>query len=151
MDRMSADGNAARERVGWSELGRWLAPWLLGGLLAAIAVLGLLAASRAQDEGIYALGFATAGLALLALSWEVKSACDGGTAGLPPLLVEDGATLVVLVAVLAVLAVCGLLLAARSREAAIEVAGYALFGAGLLFAGFNLKHYFDWRERHPPG
>ncbi len=149
---MTAERNVARERVGWDELGRWVAPWLLGAALAAVALLGLLAASRARDDGTYALGFVTAGLAVLALAWQVKSACDGAAPrGMPPLLVEDAATLVVLVAVLAALAVIGLLLAARSREATLEAAGYALFGSGLVFIGWNLKHYFDVQERRPRG
>jgi hypothetical protein len=152
MRGMRDESNAARERVAWREVGRWLAPWLLGLLLMAVALLGLLAASRAEDDGAYAMGFITAGLALLALGWQVKSAFDAPTAtGVPPLLVEDGASLVVLVALLAVLAVAGLLLAARSGEATLEAAGYALFGSGLIFIFWNLKHYFDWHERHPPG
>jgi hypothetical protein len=149
---MVAERNAARERVGWDELGCWVAPWLLGAALAAVALLGLLAASRARDDGTYALGFVTAGLAVLALAWQVKRACDGAASrGLPPLLVEDGASLVVLVAVLAALATIGLLLAARAGEAILAAAGYALFGSGLVFIFWNLKHYFDAQERGPQG
>lgn len=149
---MAADADAARERVGWDEFGRWLAPWLLGALLAAVALFGFFAASRAHDGGSYAVGFITAGLALLALGWHVKSACDGvAPAGLPPLLVDDAGTLVVLVALLAALAVVGLVLAARSTGATLQATGYALFGSGLVFIFWNVKHYFDVRDRRPPG
>ena len=152
MDAMSEEGSPARERVGWQELGRWAAPWLAGALLMAAALLGLFTASRARDAGAYAMGFATAGLALLGLAWLVRRACDSETrlAALP-VLVEDAAALIVLVALLAALAVLGLVLAARAREPMLETTGYALFSFGLVFIFWNLKHYFDAREHRPPG
>jgi hypothetical protein len=152
MDAMREHGLVARERIGWQEVGRWAAPWITGALLMAVALLGLFTASRAGDAGAYLLGFSAAGLALLALAWLVKRACDGEPrpAALP-VLVEDAAALVILIVVLAALAVLGLLLAARAREATVETTGYALFASGIGFIFWNLKHYFDARERRPPG
>jgi hypothetical protein len=140
-----------RERVGWDELMRWVAPWLLGAALVAVALAGLFTASRARSDATYTLGFVTAGLALVALAWQVKCACDGRAYGLPPLLVDDAATLVVLVALLAAEAVAGLMLAARSREVVLQITGYALFGFGLVFIFWNMKHFFDAQERPPRG
>ncbi len=152
MDAMRETPPLARERVGWQEVGRWAAPWITGALLVAVALIGLFTASRAAEGGAYIMGFATAGLALLALAWLVKRACDGETrlAGLP-VLVDDAVALVIVVALLAALAVLGLLLAARAREAVVETTGYALFAFGLVFIFWNLKHYFDAREQRPPG
>lgn len=147
---MTAGREPGGERVGWGDLARWLAPWLLGALLALAALLGLFAASRAPDDGAYALGFATAGLALVALAWLVKRACDGRPLAAPPVLVEDATALAILEALLAALAVFGLLLAAHAGDATVEATGYALFGFGLVFAFWNLKHYFDVREQRPP-
>lgn len=148
---MKNGANQRRERVGWDELGRWVAPWLLGALLAAVALLGLFAASRAADDGACAIGLSTAALALLALAWMIRRAGDGAASLRPlPLLVEDATALVIVVALLALVAVLGLVLAARSGEATLTATGYALFGFGLVFIFWNLKHYFDVRERRPP-
>ncbi|MGO8919567.1 MAG: hypothetical protein ACLQJR_27010 [Stellaceae bacterium] len=152
MDALREEETLAREQVGWRELGRWVAPWIAGAVLVAAALLGLFTASRARDADAYAMGFVTAGLALLALAVQVRHACDGGAlrAALP-VVVEDATALIILVALLAALAVFGLLLAARAGEVRLEVTGYALFGFGLVFIFWNLKHYFDARERRPRG
>jgi small-conductance mechanosensitive channel len=139
---------AMAEHVGWDDLMRWVAPWLLGAALAAAGLAGLFAASRARGEATGTLGFVTAGMALLALAWQVKRACDGRAAyGLAPLLVDDATSLVVLVALLAAEAVVGLVLAARAAQAALQTTGYALFGFGLVFIFWNVKHFFDAQER----
>jgi hypothetical protein len=137
---------SSRDRVGFDELWRWLAPWLVGAFLALAALLGLFTASRAQTDGSYAIGFATAGLALLMLAWRLKRALDGDRAP-ASVLVDDATALVVVIALLTALAVGGLLLAARSGEVVPEAVGYALFGFSLVFIFANLKHYFHRRER----
>jgi CDP-diglyceride synthetase len=136
----------AGDRIPIGELWRWLAPWLLGAFLIGAALLGLLTASRAQDDATYLLGFITAGVALLMLVWRVKTAIEGGGA-VAPVLVDDPAALVIAIGLLAALAVGGLLLAARSGAAAPEAVGYGLFGFCLVFIFANLKHYFDGRDR----
>jgi uncharacterized membrane protein len=149
---MQHEAAPRRERVGIGELWRWAAPWLLGALLVAVTLLGLFAASRARTDGDYAVGLLTAGLALLALGWRIKRALDGETRLAPlPVLVDEGAALVILVALLTVLAVAGLLLAARSGESMLEAVGYALFGFSLVFIFWNLKHYFDRSGDRAPG
>lgn len=152
MDAMQDDGTARAERVGLGELWRWAAPWALGALLVLAALLGFFAASRARDDGDYAMGFVTAGLALLVLAWRIKRASDGAAPLAPlPVLVDDAAALVILIALLAALAIAGLLLAARSGESELEATGYGLFGFSLVFIFWNLKHYFDGRDRGAPG
>jgi hypothetical protein len=137
---------SSRDRVAFDELWRWVAPWLAGAFLVLAALLGLFTASRAQTDGSYVIGFVTAGLALLMLAWRLKRALDGDRVP-ASVLVDDATALVVVIALLAVLAVGGLLLAARSDEAVPEAVGYALFGFALVFIFANLKHYFDARER----
>ena len=137
-------------RVGLGEVWQWLAPWLLGAVLAAVALLGFFTASRAADEGSYIIGFVTAGLALLMLAWRIRLAGRGAAMPLP-LLVEDPTALLLLVAALTVLAVIGLLLAARGGDPVVAAVGYALFGSSLLFIFWNLKHYFDRRDHRERG
>lgn len=149
---MQHEGSLPPDRVAPGELWRWAAPWLLGALLVVVALLGLFTASRAQDEGAYAVGFVTAGLAVLALAWRIRRAFDGAAPRTPlPVLVDEPVALAIVVVALAVLAVVGLLLAARSNEAVVAAVGYALFGFSLVFLFWNLKHYFDGRERRPQG
>ena len=62
------------------------------------------------------------------------------------MLVDDEVSLVVLTALLGILAVGGLILAARGPSPTAMGVGYGLgiFGIGFAFA--NLKHYFDRLE-----
>jgi 4-hydroxybenzoate polyprenyltransferase len=137
-----------RERVGFGELWRWAAPWVLGALLVLAALLGFFAASRAPDNGDYVMGLVTAGLALLVLAWRIKRAADGAASlATLPVLVDEASALVVLVGLLTALAIAGLLFAAHSGDGTVASMGYALFGFSLLFAFWNLKHYFDGRDR----
>jgi CDP-diglyceride synthetase len=136
------------DRVAIGEVGRWLAPWLLGAFLVLAMLLGLFTASRAEDDASYALGFVTAGLALLVLAWRIRRVADGRNA-VAPVLVDDPTALVIAIALLAVLAIAGLWLAARSGVVTVEAVGYALFGFCLAFIFANLKHYFDRREGGP--
>jgi hypothetical protein len=148
---MTEEENRARERVGWDQVGRWAAPWIVGALLVAAALLGFFTASRARDAAAYAEGFVTAGLALLALAWLAKRAADGvALRAPPPVPIENGTALAIVIALLAALAVLGLLLAARAGEVMLEATGYALFAFSLVFIFWNLKHYFDARERRRP-
>jgi hypothetical protein len=62
------------------------------------------------------------------------------------MLVEDEATLVVLIALLGVLALLGLILAARGPSPTASGVGYGLCIFSVVFAFANLKHYFDRLE-----
>jgi hypothetical protein len=64
-----------------------------------------------------------------------------------PVLVEDGDALVVLAALLVVLGLFGLFLAARGEEPMAIYGGYGLFIGALIMVFWNVKHYFDRRER----
>lgn len=136
------------ERVGIGELWRWAAPWVLGALLVLAALLGLFGASRAQDSGGYVMGLVTAGLSVLVLAWRVKRAADGASSlATVPVLVDDATALVILVGLLTALAIAGLLFAAHAGDGTVAAMGYGLFGFSLLFIFWNLKHYFDGRDR----
>lgn len=145
-DDPSRRAEAARRRARRTPLGdiwQWIAPWLLGVLLGCASLLGFFTASGARGADTYVIGFITAGLALLALIWLVKHACDRRAPSLPfDILVDWPESLVLLIAVLSAIAVGGLFLAAETRGAA-ESAGYALFVVCLIVIGWNLKHYYD--------
>lgn len=145
-DDPSRAAEAARrhaQRMPLRDIWQWIAPWLLGGLLGCASLLGFFTASGAHGADTYVIGFITAGLALLALVWLVKHACDRPAPGLPlDILVDRPESLLLLIAVLSAIAVGGLFLAAEARGAA-ESAGYALFVVCLIVVGWNLKHYYD--------
>jgi hypothetical protein len=137
------------ERVDWAELWAWFAPWLGGAGLVAVGLLGLFVASRAETDGAYVGGFAAAGVAALALAWRIRVAFADENHGAPwpPVLVEEGGALVLLVAVLVVLALFGLFLAARGHDPMATYGGYGLFAGALMMIFWNMKHYFDRLER----
>lgn len=138
------------QRVGLHQLARWFLPWILAGVLVVIGLVGLWGASLAAETAgseagdMSGLGFATAGLALVALVWLLRAAFDGVSLAL---FVDDDTSLVVLVGVLAALTLGGMMVAARTGSHALQHAGYALAAASIVLIGANLKHYFDRRER----
>lgn len=152
MERVAMEDNPLRaaeaaarraRRVPLRDIWNWIAPWLLGVLLGCASLLGFLTASGASGPDTYAAGLITAGLALIALVWLVKHACDRPVRGWPfDILVERSESLVLLIALLSALGIGGLFLAADTRGAA-EPAGYALFVVCLVLIGWNLKHHYD--------
>ncbi|MDE2229626.1 MAG: hypothetical protein KGL11_11375 [Alphaproteobacteria bacterium] len=130
----------------------WVAPWFTGVLLAGATLLGFFTASGAEGPDTYAIGLVTAGLALVALGWLVKSTFDERTGRWPlKILAERPESLVLLVALLTAIGIGGLFLAADAHGAA-KTAGYALFVVCLLVIAANLKHYYDERDsRRPDG
>jgi len=131
------------QRVPLRDIWNWIAPWLLGVLLGCASLLGFLTASGARGPDTYAVGLFTAGLALVALIWLVRHACDRPPHSWPlDILVERSESLLLLIALLSAIGVGGLFLAANARGAA-ESAGYALFVVCLVFIGWNLKHHYD--------
>src|SRR5690348_9363041 len=147
MDDDSSRATEARarraRRVPLRDIWNWIAPWLLGVLLGCASLLGFLTASGAHGPETYAAGLFTAGLALVALVWLVKLACDRPPRGWPlDILVERPESLVLLIALLSAIGVGGLFLAAYTHGS-VQPAGYALFVVCLIFIGWNLKHYYD--------
>lgn len=140
----AAEATARRaRRMPLRDIWNWIAPWLLGVLLGCASLLGFLTASGARSPDTYAAGLFTAGLALLALIWLVKQACDHPARGWPfSILVDRLESLLLLIALLSALGVGGLFLAADARGA-MEPVGYALFVVCLIFIGWNLKHHYD--------
>jgi hypothetical protein len=143
-EQVSAASYVAAQRVPAREVARWVGPWLLAGVLVIVLVLGLVTASGAADSGTYWLGVVGAVLALVILLWQLDAALGGRP--LPSLLVDEPEPLVITIALLALLAMLGLVLAARSESSAVNASGYALFIASLLIGFANLKHYFDRQE-----
>lgn len=127
-----------------AEVWRWIAPGVIGIALVFVFFFGLWSASRATDGGTEGVGFAAAGLALIALGWMLKAQFDGGP---PALLVSDGASLVVLAGVLTALGIGGLVLAARGQGVTLPSAGYGMFLVSIAAIFYNLRHYFDCRDR----
>jgi Kef-type K+ transport system membrane component KefB len=86
-------------------------------------------------------------LALVAVVWEAIAALSGRLADFSlQMLVDDDISLVVLMALLVILAVGGLILAARGPSPTAMGVGYGLCIFGVVFAFANLKHYFDRLE-----
>lgn len=135
-------------RVPVTEVARWFAPWVLGGMLLIVFLGGLWCASAAGDDGTYAVGLLAALLALAGLIWELVTALGGGLGSLSGrFLVEDETSLLVLVVLMTALALGGIMLAARSPSVAASGAGYGLFLFAIVLVFANLKHYYDRRER----
>src|SRR5262249_15378301 len=140
----SAAAQVAAQRVPLSEIWRWIAPWIRGAVLVIVFLLGLIGASGAADDGTYAVGFIAAALALAGLVWQMHAALAGSE--MPSLFVEEPEPLVILSALLAALAVIGIVMAARSDSIAVSGTGYALCALAIIFVFANVKHYFDRQE-----
>ncbi len=141
-------GEARTQAVGLWQLYRWLAPWVVGAVLVAAALLGLYAASRARSSADSAAGFATFALAVLALIRGIRNYFAGvGIGARPPAPVADPGTLLLLIILLTGLAILGLVLAARGPDPLWQLIGYALFAASLALIAWNLKRYFDAEQR----
>lgn len=126
-----------------AQVWRWIAPGVFCVVLVVIAFLGLWSASGAADGGTEAIGFATAGLALIALGWGLKAQFDQR---LWSPLVSRGDSLVVLSGILTAFAIIGLVVAARGEGVTLTSAGYALFIVSVALIFLNLRHYFDCQE-----
>lgn len=135
------------QRVPLGEVARWFAPWALAGILVLIFIGGLWCAASAVDGGTYAVGLIGAALAFGAMIWEFSAALGGRpiVARGDGWLVEDETSVVILVALLVILAVVGLVLAARAASVAANGAGYGLCIVAIVFICVSLKHYFDRR------
>ncbi len=138
------DTSALRPRTGWRDIWSWYAPWIVGTVIAAIFLFGLYTTSRANDDGSYAIGFILAGAALAGLAYELWA---GFPIILPTVLVDTAEGLAVVVFLLGALAIGGLILAATSPDADLHSVGYALFVVCAVLIGWNLKHYYDRRDR----
>lgn len=136
------------KRIPFSEVLSWFAPWVTAAILVLVCLGALWSASTATDDFTYAIGLIGALVALIALIWEGLAALSGGIGDLSlQMLVDDELSLVVLMVLLAILALGGLILAARGPSPTAIGVGYGLAIFGVVFAFANLKHYFDQRER----
>jgi FtsH-binding integral membrane protein len=134
---------ALRPREFW----RMVAPWLGYVFLVCAGLLGLFTASAAADEATYACGLLTFAVAGVLIVVRMMRQLDGADVGfLLPIATAGIDTLVVTVAVLAVLGLVGAVLAAAVGGALYGI-GLALFVicAALIFT--ELKRYFDRIDR----
>ncbi len=134
-------------RIPVNEVMGWFAPWLVAAILVVVCLGALWCAASASDDLTYAIGLIGALLALIAVIWESAAALSGRIGDLSlQVLVDDDVSLVVLMVLLGVLALAGLMLAARGPSPAANGVGYGLCIFGIVFAFANLKHYFDQLE-----
>jgi hypothetical protein len=129
------------------EFWRMVAPWLGYVFLAYAGLLGLFTASAAKDEASYGCGLLTFAVAGVLIAVRIMRQLDGREVGLLlPIATAGGDTLVVTVAVLALLGLVGAVLAAAVGGAFYGI-GLALFiiCAALIFN--ELKRYFDRIDR----
>jgi hypothetical protein len=135
------------QRVPVHEVLSWFAPWFVAAILVVVCLGALWCASSASDDLTYAIGLIGALLALIALIWEGVAALSGGIEDLSlQMLVDDDVSLIVLMVLLGILALGGLILAARGPSPTANGVGYGLCIFGIVFAFANLKHYFDRLE-----
>jgi len=135
------------QRIPVREVLSWFAPWFIAAILVFVCLGALWCASSASDDLTYAIGLIGALLALIALIWECVAALSGGLADFSlRMLVDDDLSLVVLLALLVILALAGLILAARGPSPTANGVGYGLSIFSVIFAFANLKHYFDRLE-----
>ena len=123
-----------------------IAPWLGHAFLAFAAVLGLFTASGGADRGAYSVGIVTFAVAALLVAVRAKRQLDGAEVGfLLPVAVADFDTLIVTVALLAVLGVAGAVIAAAEGGMLYGV-GLALFAVATALIFTEIKRYFDRRD-----
>jgi hypothetical protein len=129
------------------EAWRLVAPWLGYAFLGVAAVLGLFTASDAPDGATYASGLAAVAVALILVAWRMKKQLDGREIGfLLPVTPADSDTLLVTIALLAILGVVGGMLAATVGGTVYGI-GLALLIICAAFIFFEIKRYFDRGER----
>jgi len=135
------------QRIPIREVLSWFTPWFVAAILILVCLGALWCASSASDDLTYAIGLIGALLALIALMWEGSAALSGGLGNLSlRMLVDDDMSLIVLMVLLGILAVGGLVLAARGPSPTAMGVGYGLCIFGVVVAFDNLKHYFDRLE-----
>jgi hypothetical protein len=132
--------------IGAHEVWALVGPWLGHVFLTAAAVLGLFTASG--EHGVtYGAGLATFVVAVLLIFLRIKRQLDGREIGfLLPIASMNIDSLVVTIAVLAILGLVGIVLAATVGGELYGI-GLALFIITVAIIFSNIKRYFDLRER----
>lgn len=140
----SAGRREEADRFVWS----WLRFWVQLAVLAALAIAGLFYASQGRQPGAYQSGLVLAVAAFLLALLLVRRRLDGGAGDLAGLLlVDDMNGLAIVIPLLAIAALCGLLIAAAFPLDPRYPFGLGLFGAGVLAILWQIKHVFDRGER----
>lgn len=126
-----------------------IGPWLGHVFLAATAILGLFTASGAADDATYAVGLATFALAVVITAVRIRRQIDGRAIGfLLPVALSSSDELFITIAILAVLGLVGAILAAEIGGSVYGI-GLALFVICYALILFEVKRFFDARERNP--
>ena len=132
--------------IGTDAVWRMIAPWLGYIFLAAAGVLGLFTASGDVDDATYAAGLGLFALAVVIIAVRIKRAFDGREVGfLLAVSVASPDALFVSIAVLAVLALVGVVLAATVGGTLYGI-GLALFVIASAMIFRDIKRYFDQRD-----
>jgi hypothetical protein len=122
----------------------WLGFWVQFLVLAACVVFGAFAASDAEESGNYAAGMVLILSALALAFFRLKQAFDqdaGGPRNL--LLVDNMASLAVVVPIFVVIGIAGLFIAQAWPDSSLHDAGITLFIASGVIAFLDIKQVFD--------
>jgi len=146
-DAAQHDAAGMPQPVGADAVWRMIAPGLGYVFLTGAAVLGLFTASGNVDDATYAAGLGLFVLAAVIIALRLKRTFDGREVGiLLEVSVASTDSLFVSIAVLAVLALVGAVLAATVGGTLYGV-GLALFVIASAMIFRDIKRYFDERER----
>jgi hypothetical protein len=130
----------AADRAFWSWLGFWVQFLVLGICL----VLGAFVASGAEEPGDYAAGIVLIICALALAFLRLKQSFDRLPSGLSNfLLVDNLASLTVVVPLFAVIGLAGLFLARAWLYGSLHDAGIALFVFSGVIVFLDIKQVFD--------
>ena len=122
----------------------WLGFWVQFLVLAACVVLGAFAASDAEESGNYAAGMVLILSALALAFFRLKQAFDQGAGGPRNLLLVDNmASLAVVVPIFVVIGIAGLFIAQAWPDSSLHDAGITLFIASGVIVFLDIKQVFD--------
>ena len=147
--RMRAAMDEIRERPETAEhaFWSWLGFWVQMFVLAVLAALGALTASRAARPGDYACGIILICAAIALAFLRLKQRLDGAESGWSGLiLVGDMWNLALVVPLFTVIGLAGLFIAHAWENGALHSAGIALFVVSGAVVFLDIKHVFDLIE-----
>jgi len=129
------------------EFRAWLAFWVQLGVLAILAIVGLVFAGQGDEPGDDDIGLILAGAALAMAALRIRSRLDGDAGGWSSLLLADNMpSLLTAIVVFVVLGLAGLIVGGTHRSASVQDGGLALFVVCVLLAFLGMKRFFDLQE-----
>ena len=129
------------------EFRAWLAFWVQLGVLAVLAIVGLVFAGQGNEAGDYDIGLVLAGAALALAALRIRSRLDGDAGSWSSLLLaDDTPSLLTGIVVFIVLGLAGLIVGGTHRSASVQDGGLALFVVSVLLVFLGIKRFFDIQE-----